>query len=99
MSEAAFWVFFAIVAILVVGGWALMQSRSETVGSVDCRFHSRMGASRARLTIAREGDGAAQVVQVYVRITGGAVGFRMGATDATRLATLLESAAGRFGSP
>ena len=99
VSTGFFWVFFVAVVVFMVAAWAFMFLRSEKVGSLDCPVHTKLGSSRVRLTIAREGAGSSRPVQVRVRMTGSHVVYRLRAADAGQLATLLESAAARMRAP
>jgi len=97
----AVWGFFALVfaiAIFIAFGRTLLYPRSERVGSIECRFESRMGASRSRLTIARE-PGEVPMVHLRVRATGANLVFRMPDAQARQLAELLESGAARLREP
>lgn len=91
------WLIFAVVALLILASWLL--TRSEDVGSIVCPFETQVGGSRARVTIARQGDAAWPMVHLRVRITGGNLAFAMEAGQAKELATLLESAAARLRGP
>ena len=99
VSSGLFWVIFVAVVVFMIAAWAFTFLRSETVGSLDCPVHTKLGGSRVRLTIAREGAGSALAVQVRVRMTGSLVVHRLRAADAGQLATLLESAAARMRAP
>ena len=91
---------FVIVAILVVGGIALVMLRAQRVGSLDCpcRVHEDMLSTH--LTIARESAGARPpTVQLRVRLPAFWTAHRMNASDAEQLAALLESAAHSLRAP
>ena len=46
VSQGVLWAFFALVAIIMVAGWAFLLLRGEKLGSLDCTCYTKMGGGR-----------------------------------------------------
>jgi hypothetical protein len=101
IPETAFWVFFILVAIAAMGGFAFTLLRGERIGSVDCPYVYGDTVSRARLTVCREslGAGASSRVQLRVRVPMQYTVSQLEPQEAVLLAELLESGAARLRAP